>query len=180
EIVKLLHPFMPFVTEELWWVTGPVPVEPERMSGSEAELARKGDERPDMLALTAWPSHQGLDDPAAEAEIGWVVDLVTSVRSLRSEMNIQPATMMPLVLVHVLDDAQARAERWREFGTVRARVCGLVLMKSAPAGAIQVVVRREVVALPLKGGVDFDAERARLQKELAKAESDIACVDHKL
>ena len=53
EIVKLLHPFMPFVTEELWWVTGPVPVEPERMSGSEVELARKGDERPDMLALTA-------------------------------------------------------------------------------------------------------------------------------
>ncbi len=99
EIVKLLHPFMPFITEELWWVTGPVPVEPERMTGSELELSRKGDERADMLALTMWPSHDGLDDPAAEAEIGWVVDLVSSVRSLRSEMNIPPATLMPLVLV---------------------------------------------------------------------------------
>ncbi|MGD9921965.1 MAG: valine--tRNA ligase, partial [Pseudorhodoplanes sp.] len=180
EIVKLLHPFMPFVTEELWWVTGPVPVEPEEMSGSRAELSRKGDERPDMLALTAWPAHEGLDDPAAEAEIGWVVDLVTSVRSLRSEMNIAHATVMPLVLVDVSEETQARAERWLEFVKRLARVSELMFVRAVPQGAVQLLVRGEVVALPLKGVIDLNAERARLQKELAKAESDIQRVDQKL
>jgi valyl-tRNA synthetase len=175
-----LHPFMPFITEELWWVTGPVSVEPERMTGSEAELSRKGDERPDMLALTAWPSHEGLDDPEAEAEIGWVVDLVTTVRSLRSEMNIPPATMVPLVLVNVSEETQARAERWLEFVKRLARTSELVFMKSVPEGAVQFLVRGEIAALPLKGVIDINAERARLQKELAKAESDIARVDQKL
>jgi valyl-tRNA synthetase len=180
EIVKLLHPFMPFITEELWWVTGAVPVEPERMAGSETELARKGDERPDMLALTAWPSHQGLDDPAAEAEIGWVVDLVTSVRSLRSEMNIPPATMMPLVLVGVSDETRARAGRWLDFMKRLARISELVFTGKPPEGAVQLLVRGEVAALPLKGVIDLAAERTRLQKELAKAESDIQRVDQKL
>jgi valyl-tRNA synthetase len=150
------------------------------MSGSEVELARKGDERPDMLALTAWPQHQGLDDPAAEAEIGWVVDLVTSVRSLRSEMNIAPATMMPLVLVNVSDETQARAERWLEFVKRLARVSELMLVKAVPDGAVQLLVRGEVVALPLKGVIDLAAENARLQKELARALSDIQRVDQKL
>jgi valyl-tRNA synthetase len=161
-------------------VRGPVSVEPERMTGSEAELSRKGDERPDMLALTAWPSHEGLDDPEAEAEIGWVVDLVTTVRSLRSEMNIPPATMVPLVLVNVSEETQARAERWLEFVKRLARTSELVFMKSVPEGAVQFLVRGEIAALPLKGVIDINAERARLQKELAKAESDIARVDQKL
>ena len=82
EILKLLHPFMPFVTEELWRVT-----------------AEQGRQRYHMLALDAWPSHDGLDDEPAEAEIGWVIDLVTAIRSVRMEMNIPPATMLPLVLV---------------------------------------------------------------------------------
>jgi valyl-tRNA synthetase len=180
EIVKLLHPFMPFVTEELWWVTGPVPVEPERMTGSELELARKGDERPDMLALTAWPSHEGLDDTAAEAEIGWVVDLVTSVRSLRAEMNIPPATMMPLVLVGVSEETQARAGRWLDFVKRLARISELVFTEKVPDGAVQLLVRGEVAALPLKGVIDLNAESVRLQKELGKALSDIERVDQKL
>ncbi|HWV41437.1 valine--tRNA ligase [Pseudorhodoplanes sp.] len=180
EIVKLLHPFMPFVTEELWWVTGPVSVEPERMSGSEVQLARNGDERPDMLALTPWPSHTGLDDAEAEAEIGWVVDLISTVRSVRAEMNIPPATMMPLVLVNVSEETQARAERWLEFVKRLARVSELMFMKSVPEGAVQLLVRGEIAALPLKGVIDINVERARLEKELSKAESDIARVDQKL
>src|SRR5690606_18530380 len=150
------------------------------MTGSDIELTRKGDERPDMLALTAWPLHEGLDDPTAEAEIGWVVDLVTSVRSLRSEMNIPPATLMPLILVNVSDETQARAERWLEFVKRLARVSELMFVKSVPDGAVQLLVRGEVVALPLKDVIDLKAESARLQKELAKAESDIQRVDQKL
>jgi len=178
EIVKLLHPFMPFITEELWWVTGPTSVEPERtpkLTEKETE-----DERPDMLALTPWPVHEGLDDDKAEAEIGWVVDLITAIRSLRAEMNIPPATLMPLVLSGVSKETQGRATRWLEFVKRLARVSEVVFSDRVPEGAVQFLVRGEAAALPLKGVIDLSAERARLQKELAKAESDIQRVDQKL
>ena len=170
---------MPFITEELWWVTGPTSVEPERTP----KLTREGDrkqERPDMLALTAWPVHEGLDDDKAEAEIGWVVDLITAIRSLRSEMNIPPATLMPLVLSGVSKETQGRATRWLEFVKRLARVSEVVFGERVPEGAVQFLVRGEVAALPLKGVIDLAAESARLQKELAKAESDIQRVDQKL
>jgi valyl-tRNA synthetase len=178
EIVKLLHPFMPFITEELWWVTGPTAVEPERAPKLTADETAQ--ERPDMLALTAWPSHQGLDDDKAEAEIGWVVDLITTVRSLRAEMNIPPATLMPLVLSGVSKETQGRATRWLEFVKRLARVSEVQFADRMPEGSVQFLVRGENAALPLKGVIDLAAERTRLQKELAKAESDIQRVDQKL
>jgi valyl-tRNA synthetase len=178
EIVKLLHPFMPFITEELWWVTGPTAVEPGRAPKMTDEETAQ--ERPDMLALTTWPSHDGLDDDKAEAEIGWVVDLITAIRSLRAEMNIPPATLMPLVLSGASQETQARASRWLEFVKRLARVSEVVFGERVPEGAVQFLVRGEVAALPLKGVIDLAAERTRLQKELAKAESDIQRVDQKL
>jgi valyl-tRNA synthetase len=180
EIVKLLHPFMPFITEELWWVTGVAPVEPGRMQGTKDELERAAQERSEMLALTAWPVHEGLDDAEAEAEIGWVIDLITAIRSLRAEMNIAPATQMPLLLAKASADTQARAARWMEFIRRLARVSEIVTVDGVPEGAVQLLVRGEVAALPLKGVIDLAAERARLAKELAKAESDIQRVDQKL
>jgi valyl-tRNA synthetase len=180
EIVKLLHPFMPFITEELWWVTGRAPVEPERMQGTKEELARSDDERTEMLTLTQWPDHAGLEDNDAEAELGWVVDLVTAIRSLRSEMNIPPATLMPLVLVNVADDTQGRATRWLEFIKRLARVSQVVFADESPEGSVQLLIRGEAAALPLKGVIDLAAERVRLEKEIAKADADIQRVDQKL
>lgn len=159
EIVKLLHPFMPFITEELWRVTA---------------------ERGELLVLTQWPSHSGLDDQAAESEIGWVVDLVTAVRSLRAEMNIAPATLIPLVLVGASAETEARVGRWTDVIKRLARVADISFESAAPAGAVQLLIRGEVAALPLKGVIDFAAERARLQKELARAEDDIKRAENKL
>jgi valyl-tRNA synthetase len=161
EIVKLLHPFMPFITEELWAVTASAP-------------------RAQLLALTAWPEHRGLDDPAAEAEIGWVVDLITLIRSLRAEMNIAPATMIPLQLVSASAETKARAERWTDFIKRLARVSGISFVDAMPQGAVQLLVRGEVAALPLKGVIDLTAEKARLDKELTKADADIKRADAKL
>jgi valyl-tRNA synthetase len=163
EILKLLHPFTPFVTEELWQVTG--------KSGS----AREG-----LLALAPWPKREGLDDLAAEAEIGWVVDLVTAVRSVRAEMNITPATAIPLVLVAASTATQARASRWDETMRRLARLSDISFAERAPQGAVQLIVRGEVAALPLKGVIDFAAEKARLEKEMARVTSDIARIDAKL
>jgi valyl-tRNA synthetase len=157
EILKVLHPFMPFVTEELWAVTA------------------KHDA---LLALSDWPALEGLADEAAEAEIGWVIDLVTAIRSVRAEMNITAA--IPLVLAGASAQTQARAQRWAEFIKRLARVSEISSAATAPQGSVQLVVRGEVAALPLIGVIDIGAERTRLAKEMQKAESDIARVDAKL
>ncbi|HKS63205.1 MAG TPA: class I tRNA ligase family protein, partial [Xanthobacteraceae bacterium] len=159
EVLKLLHPFMPFITEELWGVTASAP-------------------RSALLALSDWPSYEGLDNPAAEAEIGWVVDLVSAIRSVRAEMNISAPT--PLTLVHASEETRARAGRWADFMKRAARVSEVSYADAAPAGSVQLVVRDEVAALPLKGIIDVAAEQARLTKEIAKADADIKRVDAKL
>jgi valyl-tRNA synthetase len=159
EICKLLHPFMPFITEELWRVTAA---------------------RPSLLALTAWPTYEGLENPEAEAEIGWVVDLVTAIRSVRVEMNIAPATPIPLALVGASEATRERAQRWTAFLQRLARLSDVSFADSAPKGAVQLVVRGEVAALPLAGLIDVAAEKGRLEKEIAKVDADIKRVDAKL
>jgi len=163
EILKLLHPFMPFITEELWAVTAANPREDRT-----------------LLALAPWPTREGLTDEAAEAEIGWVVDLVTAIRSVRAEMNIPPATLTPLVLAGASAETKGRAQRWNDVVKRMARLADVSFADRAPEGAVQLLVRGEVATLPLKGLIDFSAERARLDKELARAESDIKRVDAKL
>jgi valyl-tRNA synthetase len=152
---------MPFITEELWAVT-----------------AEQGPKRSNLLALSHWPKLEGLADEKAEAEIGWVIELITAIRSLRAEMNI--TAVIPLVLAGASADSQARAQRWAEFIQRLARVAGISFADSVPQGAVQLVVRGEVAALPLKGVIDIGAERARLQKEMARADADIARSDAKL
>jgi valyl-tRNA synthetase len=164
EILKLLHPFMPFVTEELWDVTT-----------EHGKIKRHH-----MLALDTWPMHDGLDDEVAEAEIGWVVDLINAIRSVRAEMNIPAATAMPLVLAGASPQTHERAQRWAEFVQRLARISAISFADAAPKGALQLVVRGDVAALPLAGVIDVTAERARLGKEMAKADADIARVDAKL
>jgi valyl-tRNA synthetase len=200
EILKLLHPFMPFITEELWAVTAaanakasssPSPVVGEGGEGGEPQahapeippsptLPHKGGESRPLLALTQWPSHEGLKDNAAEAEIGWVVDLVTAIRSIRAEMNIAAATLTPLVLAGASAETKERAQRWSDVVKRLARLADISFADRAPEGAVQLLVRGEVAALPLKGVIDLAAEKSRLDKELAKAEADIKRVDTKL
>jgi valyl-tRNA synthetase len=164
EILKLLHPFMPFVTEELWRVT------------AEDSAARDG-----LLVLAEWPRHEGLDNPTAEAEIGWLVDLVSAIRSVRAEMNVPAGTQIPLVLAGASAETKARAERWRVvFRSPLGRLSNITFADTPPAGAVQIVVRGEIAALPLAGIIDLAAERTRLEKEMAKVKGDIARVDAKL
>jgi valyl-tRNA synthetase len=163
EILKLLHPFMPFITEELWRVT-----------------AEQGPARESLLVVSAWPKLSGLGDDQAEAEIGWVIDLVTAIRSVRVEMNIAAGTAIPVVLAGASADTRARAGRWADFIRRLARTGDIGFADAPPQGSVQLLIRGEVAALPLKGVIDIGAEHARLQKEMQKAEADIKRVDAKL
>jgi valyl-tRNA synthetase len=184
EILKMLHPFMPFVTEELWMVTAsrdgllalaPWALESDAFTLEEIALE---DDRQVPAVLQTYAAN--FADFSAEAEIGWLIDLVTAIRSVRAEMNIAPATLTPLVLAGVSDETKERAPRWSEVIRRMARLSDISFADRAPEGAVQILVRGEVAALPLKGVIDFAAERARLAKEIAKAETDIKRVDAKL
>jgi valyl-tRNA synthetase len=183
QILKLLHPFMPFITEELWAVTG---------------------ERKALLALTPWPvraperrfvgrartrdylsvSQEALSPPSsgelAEAEIGWLIDLVTAIRSIRTEMNVPASSLISLDLINPSDATLKNAELWDAALNRLARIGGTYTRTAPQPGSVQIIVRGEVFALPLVGIIDLDAERARLAKEIAKADSDITRIDAKL
>jgi valyl-tRNA synthetase len=190
EILKLLHPFMPFITEELWAVTakrdGLLVLMPWSRKASELtlnQLALMSAVSPnDPLVPPVLLASAPVDfsDPAAEAEIGWVVDLVTAIRSVRAEMNITPATLTPLVLAAASVETKGRAQRWNDVVKRMARLSDISFADRAPEGAVQLLVRGETAALPLKGLIDLSAEKTRLDKEIAKADADIKRVDAKL
>jgi valyl-tRNA synthetase len=190
EILKLLHPFMPFITEELWAVTA----KRDALLALTAWSRKAAVLTPEQLALMSAtdpngslippvlfaPPEPDFSDPAAEAEIGWVVDLVTAIRSVRAEMNIPPSTLTPLVLAAASAETKGRAQRWSDVVKRMARLADISFADSVPQGAVQLLVRGEVAALPLKGVIDFSTEKARLDKEIIKADADIKRVDAKL
>ncbi len=161
--LKLLHPFMPFLTEELWARTGEV-----------------GPARDGLLTLAAWPDLSGLEAPDAVDEVGWVLDLITEVRSVRAEMNVPAGAQVPLVLVEASAATQARAKAWDDALRRLARLSSITFADAMPSESVQMVVRGEVAALPLAGVVDLQAELVRLRKEVSKLGQEVARIDSKL
>ena len=133
-----------------------------------------------MLALAPWSDLSGLEDTAAEREIGWIVDLVSEVRSVRSEMNVPPGAQVPLVLVGAGADVARRSQVWSETIRRLARLSSILVASEAPAQSVQVPVRQSLVALPLAGVIDFAAEKLRLDKEIAKLKGEAEKIKGKL
>jgi valyl-tRNA synthetase len=158
---KLLHPFMPFMTEELWSVTA-----------GEAK-------RDKLLVLSDWPA-AGFADEAAATEINWLVEIVTALRSARAEMNVPPGAQSELIAV----GADARAQAW--FRTHEAalgkliRVTKVSFADAPPKGAAQVVAGGVTLCLPLGQLIDLAAESARLEKALTKIAADAGKIESKL
>jgi valyl-tRNA synthetase len=164
QTLKLLHPVMPFITEELW-----------------AELGKEGPAREGLLIGAEWPVlPDDFADASAEAEIGWLVDLVTEIRGLRAEMNVPPSAKPPLAFVAPDTETAARIERHRPLILTLARVGDLTTAETAPEGAVTFVSGGATAALSLAGIIDLTAERARLAKEIAAFDSDIGHVNKKL
>ncbi len=162
QIVKLLHPFMPFVTEELWQLMAPA-------GGRES-----------LLVVTSWPEPAGGDTADAEAEIGWLVDIISEVRSVRTEMNVPGGAQIPLLLIGAPDNVKAWAGRYEDALKRLARLSEIGFADAPPAGAVQLLVRGGVAALPIAGVVDLAAEKARLAKEIGKITEEIGKIDKKL
>ncbi|MBX9926279.1 MAG: valine--tRNA ligase [Hyphomicrobiaceae bacterium] len=163
QCLKLLHPFMPFITEELW-----------------AHMVEHGVARENLLCLSSWPTLEGLADPKVDAEVGFVVDLVSEVRSVRQEMNIPAGTKVPLVMVACDEHVRDRVARHEDTIARLARLDGITFAKTAPKESAVLVVGETTAAIPLKGLIDFETEKKRLEKEIAAAEGDIAKMDAKL
>jgi valyl-tRNA synthetase len=108
------------------------------------------------------------------------VDLVSEIRSARSETSVPAAAQIPLVVVGADADLRARATRWGDTLVRLARLSEVRFEASAPKNSVQLLVRGSVAALPLEGIVDLAAEVARLKKEAAKAGAEIAKIEAKL
>jgi valyl-tRNA synthetase len=160
-ILKLLHPFMPFVTEELW----------ERLS-----------DRNEMLAIAQWPSHgDDLVTAEADTEMDWLIRLVSTVRSVRAESNVPAGAKLPLLLRDASPESLARLQAHREVILRLARLDSAeALDGAAPKGSVQAVLDEATVMLPLAGAIDIDEERNRLGRELEKLGDVLKRIDAKL
>jgi valyl-tRNA synthetase len=159
QILVLLHPFMPFITEELWSKTAT---------------------RSKMLIDAEWPTYIGLGDAAADAEMNWVIRLISEIRSVRSEMNVNAGAKIPCVIVGAGQEARMRTANWEAEIMRLARLSSLVFEDAVPPQSAQIPLDEATVALPLEGMIDFAAERARLNKELEKIAKDMGGIDGRL
>ena len=160
--LRMLHPAIPYVTEELWHQFG---------FGEEGSLIR-----------TAWPmpfTIPGAD--AARAEVDWVVRLISEIRTVRSEMNIAPSVRTPILLKDATPADLARAQAWIEpIGRMARATTVEVLAGDIPHGAAQILLDNITILLPLAGLIDLGAERTRLERDRAKAADDAAKIRMKL
>ncbi|WP_339826768.1 valine--tRNA ligase [uncultured Parasphingorhabdus sp.] len=151
QIIVMLHPFMPFITEELWHSMG---------------------DREYDLIVAKWPEPKADIDKEAKAEVDWLIRLISATRTAKVELNIPPGTKMS---AHVRDGDDALAERIERQSSALDRVGRLESFSfdAAPEGATaQIVVDGATYILPLAGAVDFEAEKARLTKALEASQKE--------
>jgi valyl-tRNA synthetase len=163
QILKLLHPFMPFVTEELW-----------------AETGKSGPAREKLLIVSEWPELAGLGDEKAQAELDWLVALISGIRSVRQEMNVPAGAKVKLLVVGAGEETGTRVEAHLNSLTRLARLESVDYTSDVPRDSAQIILNEATFVLPLAGVIDLDAERTRLKREIAKETVEIDKIDKKL
>jgi valyl-tRNA synthetase len=161
-VLRLLHPAIPYVTEELW--------------------DRFGYGAPFGLIRASWPEVGPVAEPeAARAELDWVVRLIGEVRAVRAEMNVPPSTLAPILLRDAAAESVARAGRWIEAIRRLARASGVERLEGAmPAGSAQIVLDEATVVIPLAGLINVAVERARLERERDRVATEAGKLEQKL
>jgi valyl-tRNA synthetase len=161
-ILGLLHPFMPFITEELW--------------------GRLAEERPSALITAPWPAPgAAIADAEADAEMDWVLRLISDIRAVRAEMNVPAGAKIALGLQGAWPETLARLQRHHGVITRLARLSeAAALADGVPSGSVQTVLDEATVVLPLAGVIEFDKEQARLEKEIGKLGQEMTKLEKKL
>ena len=154
QCLVLLHPIMPFITEELWQTTT---------------------KRDQLLALTDWPTYTTADllDADADRELNWVIGLIESIRSARQQMHVPAGMKVPMLVTEMDEAAQGAWDRNEVMIKRLARVESLEQTESFPKGTVSIAAPGASFGLPLAGLIDIDAEKARLQKSLDKLGKEI-------
>ncbi len=163
ETLKLLHPFMPFVTEELWDRRAPGRVEDQG-----------------LLMRQDWPAFTGFHDDAAAEEVDWVIGLITELRSLRNDLGVPAGAKIPLALIKAGPEIETRAMRHEDVLKRLARLEDIAFTDTTPEGAVTAVFGDTVAALQIADFVDIEEARKRLDKELGQIEKDITSTEKKL
>jgi valyl-tRNA synthetase len=160
QALTMLHPIMPYITEKLW-----------------GEITK----RETLLITAPWPApNANLIDEDAQAEMDWVIRLITAIRSVRAETNVPAGAKMPLVVCSTASDVAAKFKRHGTLIGRLARVEKISFADEAPEGALQCVIDEVTYALVMDGAVDMGAERKRLQGEIAKTNGEITRIEKKL
>ncbi|KAB2691512.1 valine--tRNA ligase [Brucella pseudogrignonensis] len=162
EIYKILQPFMPFMTEELWTLT----------AGDDAK-------RDTVLALAEWPE-LSFEDEESAADINWLVDLVMGIRSVRAEMNVPAGAVAPIVVLEANETTIDRFARHDAAIKRLARVESVSFANEAPKGSAQLVHGEATICLPLGSLIDLKAEAARMAKEAGKIAAEMEKIEKKL
>jgi valyl-tRNA synthetase len=159
QAMVLLHPVMPFITEELWANTG-----------------GEG-----MLISHAWPkADPAAIDAEADAEINWLIDLISEIRSIRSEMNVPGSARAPLSLTGVSDVTRSRVATHEGLILFLGRLSEVKVSETAAAGSVPFVAGEATAHLAIAEFIDLKAEEARLLKEIAAFDKSIDGTERKL
>ena len=153
QCLVLLHPIMPFITEELWGLSG---------------------ERDSMLVHGMWPGYGAdLIDPAADHEMNWVITLIESVRSARAQMHVPAGAYVPMVTTGIDAAGQGAWDRNETLIKRLARIEGLSAVDEMPKGTITIAAEGASFGLPLADIIDIAEEKARLEKTLQKLAKEL-------
>ncbi len=155
QLVRLLHPLMPFITEELWGQLG------EGGTG--------------LLIAARWPDlPPDLHDPEAAAEMEWVVAAISAIRAIRTEVNLPAGARVPLFVKDADATAAGRLERYGEHIVRLARVERIEAVDAIPEGGVAAVIEGATLILRVGDIIDLARERTRLAKEIGRLDSDLA------
>ena len=165
-LLRLAHPLMPFITEEIWQRVAPI-------AGVEGET----------IMHRPFPSYrQSLIDEAAEREMAWVMQFILGIRKIKGEMNIAPGKPVPVLLANANDQDRQLAQRHRRFLDFLARTESIEILppdEQGPESATALVGEMKVL-IPLAGLIDKEAEKKRLEKEIGRYQAEVDGIERKL
>ena len=160
QILHLIHPFMPFISEELWQQIGSDPQQ--------------------LLATRAWPNYDFSDQESTQ-EIEWIISLITLIRTVRREMNIPPSAKIPFIVQEITSSSERKLKIYQEIILTLGRLSQLSFDQSpSPVGALQLVYQDMTIFLPVSDIIDLQSEKKRLAKDFDKVNEEIKKIQNKL